>query len=225
MRRPSAVLTRASLAAGFATIVVAAASCGRDGTSKAPSKYVPQRVAEVAGVSAEMVQAAIIARIDSTGPPSWVTADRWKKVQALYAHYSNAPLWIQSGGIKERATALLAALDSASTHALKTDRYPIDSIHRVVDVQKIDSGATARDLANADVLLTAAYVGYASDMLVGQVDPRTVSQSWYIPARPAAVDSALVHTLEDSSMSLGLEQMAPQDSEYAVLRRDYTRYR
>jgi hypothetical protein len=49
-------------------------------------------------------------------------------------------------------------------------------------------------------------------MLVGQVDPRTVSQSWYIPARPAAVDSALVHTLEDSSMSLGLEQMAPQDS-------------
>ena len=41
----------------------------------------------------------------------------------------------------------------------------------------------------------------------------------------SAVDSALVHTLEDSSMSLGLEQMAPQDSEYAVLRRDYTRYR
>ncbi len=225
MRRPSAVLTRASLAAGFAILVVAAASCGRDGTAKAPSKYVPQQVAEVAGVSAEMVQAAITARIDSTGPPSWVTADRWKKVQALYAHYSNAPLWIQSGGIKERATALLAALDSASTHALKTDRYPIDSIHRVVDAQKIDSGATARDLANADVLLTAAYVGYASDMLVGQVDPRTVSQSWYIPARPAAVDSALVHTLEDSSMSLGLEQMAPQDSEYAVLRRDYTRYR
>jgi murein L,D-transpeptidase YcbB/YkuD len=217
------VLTRAFLPAGLAIIVVAAASCGHDGTAKAPSKYVPQQVAEVAGVSAEMVQAAITARIDSAGPPSWVTPDRWKKVQALYAHYSNAPLWIQSGGIKERATALLAALDSASTHALKTDRYPIDSIHRVVDVQKIDSGATARDLANADVLLTAAYVGYASDMLVGQVDPRTVSQSWYIPATP--MDSALVHTLEDSSMGLGLEQMAPQDSEYAVLRRDYTRYR
>ena len=34
MRRPSAVLTRAPLAAGFAIIVVAAASCGRDGTAE-----------------------------------------------------------------------------------------------------------------------------------------------------------------------------------------------
>ena len=207
-----------------ALIAVIAASC-RDTGPEAPSKYDPQRASEVAGVPAEMVQAAIIARIDSAHPPSWVTPDRWKKVQALYAHYSNAPLWIQSGGVKERATALLAALDSAPTHALKTDRYPLDSIHKVVDTRKIDSGATANDIANADVALTAAYIGYASDMLVGQVDPRTVSQSWYIPPRPAAVDSALVHTLEDSSMTLGLEAMAPQDSEYAVLRADYVLYR
>jgi len=225
MRRP-AVQSRALLARVLAATLAIAVSCGRDGTTGAPGgKYVPQHVGDVAGVSAEMVQAAIIARIDSADPPSWVTAERWNKVQALYAHYSNAPLWIQSGGVKDRATALLAVLDSAPTHALKTDRYPIDSIHRVVDMQKIDNGATARDIADADVALTAAYVGYATDMLVGQVDPRTVSQSWYIPPRPAAVDSALVHTLEDSSMSLGLEQMAPQDSEYAVLRRDYTRYR
>ena len=212
----------AAIISGLAIIVIAAAC--RDETSRTGSKYVPQQASEIAGVSAEMVQEAIVARIDSAAPPSWVTPDRWKKVQLLYAHYSDAPLWIQSGGVKERATALLAALDSAPSHALRTDRYPLDSIHRVVDAQKIDSGATARDIANADVLLSAAYVGYASDMLVGQVDPRTVSQSWYIPARPAAVDSALVHTLEDSSMSLGLEQMAPQDSEYAVLRRDYVRY-
>ena len=55
MRRPGAGLARAFLPAGLAIIVVAAASCGRDGTAKAPSKYVPQQVAEVAGVSAEMV--------------------------------------------------------------------------------------------------------------------------------------------------------------------------
>jgi murein L,D-transpeptidase YcbB/YkuD len=218
-------LTRSlGVSAALAIIAVIAVSC-RDKEPEPRSKYDPQRVSEIAGVSAEMVQAAIIARIDSANPPSWVTPERWKKVRALYAHYSDAPLWIQSGGVKDRATALLAALDSAPTHALKTDRYPLDSIHRVVDAQKIDSGAKAADIANADVALTAAYVGYASDMLVGQVDPRTVSQSWYIPARPAAVDSALVHTLEDSSMSLGLEAMAPQDSEYAVLRKDYVLYR
>lgn len=218
---PSAGLLSMTLAA---VALVAAASCRRE-EPKPAAKYIPQQVSRVAGVSAEMVQSAITARIDSESPPSWVTPDRWKKVRALYAHYQNAPLWIESGGVKDRASALLAALDSAPSHALRTDRYPLDSIRHVVDAKKIDSGATARDIANADVLLTAAYVGYASDMLVGQIDPRTVSQSWYIPPRPAAVDSALVHTLEDSSMSAGLEQMAPQDSEYAVLRRDYARYR
>src|SRR5262249_28896204 len=155
-RRP-AVQSRALLARVLAATLAIAVSCGRDGTTGAPGgKYVPQHVGEVAGVSAEMVQAAIIARIDSADPPGWGRAERWNKVQALYAHYSNAPLWIQSGGVKDRATALLAVLDSAPTHALKTDRYPIDSIHRVVDMQKIDNGATARDIADADVALTAA---------------------------------------------------------------------
>jgi L,D-transpeptidase YcbB len=225
MHRLGMTAVRAMLRGALALTLATVLSCNREQPPKPPpAKYVPQHVAEIAGVSAEMVQEAITARIDSAAAPSWVTADRWKKVRALYAHYSYAPVWLEVGGVKDRATALLAALDSAPTHALKTDRYPIDSIHKVVDAKKIDSGATARDIANADVLLTAAYVGYASDMLVGQVDPRTVSQSWYIAARPAAVDSALVHTLEDSSMSVGLEQMAPQDSEYAVLRRDYARY-
>ena len=67
MRRPSAVLTRALLPAGLAIIVVVAVSCRRDDKAKTVSKYVPQEVAEVAGVSAEIVQAAITARIDSAG--------------------------------------------------------------------------------------------------------------------------------------------------------------
>jgi murein L,D-transpeptidase YcbB/YkuD len=94
-----------------------------------------------------------------------------------------------------------------------------------VNAKRLDSGATAQTIANADMLLTAAYVGYASDMLIGQVDPQTVSQSWHIPARLSAVDSALVATLQDSSMIDGLAQMAPQDSEYVLLKSEYARYR
>jgi len=188
-------------------------------------KYVPQDVQQVLGVDAPTIQIAIAARVDGDSAPSWVTPERWKIVRAVYAIYDHAPIWIEPDGVKERAAALLAALDSAPSHALRTDAYPLDSIRRVVNTKKIDSGATARDIANADVLLTAAYVGYASDMLIGQVDPRTLSQSWYIPARRSAVDSAIVHTLEDSSMADGLEHMAPQDSEYTVLRREYAHYR
>ncbi|HTE47052.1 MAG TPA: L,D-transpeptidase family protein, partial [Gemmatimonadaceae bacterium] len=211
---------RARFAVLLLLVLLAAGSCRSHKT-----KYVPQEVSAVLGVEAPDVKSALRVRVDSGMAPSWVTPERWKIVRALYAVYDDAPLWLEPDGVKERASALLAALDSAPQHALVTNAYPLDSIRRVVNTKKIDSGATARDIANADVLLTAAYVGYASDMLVGQIDPRTVSQSWHIPARLSAVDSALVHTLEDSSIADGLAQMSPHDSNYAVLRREYAHYR
>jgi murein L,D-transpeptidase YcbB/YkuD len=201
-------------------ILAVGASCR---TRRAP-KYVPQDVPAVLGVETPTVQSTIRTLVDSGDVPTWVTPARWKVVRALYAIYDDAPLWIEEEGIKERASALLSALEQAPQHALRTDAYPIDSLRRWVNDKRLDSGATAQAIANADILLTAAYVGYASDMLIGQVDPTTVSQAWHIPARIAAVDSALVHTLQDSSMAEGLALMAPQDSEYALLKSEYARY-
>ena len=189
-----------------------------------PRVYVPQDVPDVLGVSATTIQSAIATRVGQAAP-EWVSPERWERVRTLYRTYENAPVWLEPGGVKDRASALLDVLAHAGDHALRTDAYPIDSIRHVVNAKQIDSAATAADIANADVLLTAAYVGYASDMLMGQVDPRSISQSWHIPARRAAVDSALLHTLQDSSIAEGLRQMAPQDSEYVVLLREYSHYR
>jgi L,D-transpeptidase YcbB len=202
-------------------VLTATAGCHE---RRAP-KYVPQDVPAVLGVKTPTVQSTIRTLVDSGEVPAWVTPARWKVVRALYAIYDDAPLWIEEGGIKERASALLSSLEEAPLHALRTDAYPIDSLRRWVNAKRLDSGATAQAIANADILLTAAYVGYASDMLIGQVDPTTVSQEWHIPARIAAVDSALVHTLQDSSMAEGLALMAPQDSEYTLLKSEYARYR
>src|SRR3954462_1082263 len=120
-------------------------------------KYVPQEVPAVLGVDAPTVHSAIEARLKSDSAPSWVTPERWKIAKALYAKYENAPLWLEEDGVNERASALLLALESAPEHALRVDPYPIASIRRVV--QRVDSTATPTDMANADVLLTAAYVG------------------------------------------------------------------
>jgi murein L,D-transpeptidase YcbB/YkuD len=187
-------------------------------------KYVPQEVPAILGIQALDIAVEIAVRIDSEPPPAWVTPNGWKRVRALYEAYDHAPLWLEPEGVKNRATALLEALQAAPEHALLTDRYPIDSIRRVIDSPVFTTGTTARDLANADVLLTAAYVGYATDMLVGQVDPRSISQSWHIRVKQAVVDSALRRALEDTSMSRGLAAMSPQDSDYAVLKREYAHY-
>lgn len=98
-------------------------------------------------------------------------------------------------------------------------------IRRAVNDSNITTRSSADELAEADVLLTAAYVAYASDMLVGQVDPRTVSQAWYIRRRPAELDSALAASLLSADMAKSLAAMIPGDSSYASLRSAYARYR
>ena len=189
-----------------------------------PSRYIPGLPDAVRGVSIADVRTAISARVDSGRAPSWVPPSEWKRVKALYRRFGNSPLWLEADGVKDRANALLHAIEQAPTHALATKAYPIDSIRRVIDADDVMKNASARSLADADVLLTAAFGAYASDMLIGQVDPKTVSQAWHIPSRPTEVDSALVRTLQSPSMEQGLAAMAPQDSAYAVLKDAYARY-
>ena len=186
--------------------------------------YVPGQATDVLGVSMGAVRNAIALRVDSGKAPAWVSEDRWKRVRQLYTQWNNAPLWLEGEGVRDRATALLTALEQAPRHALATDAYPIDSIRRVVGSRDIDKGATAEALAEADVLMTAAFVGYATDMLTGQVDPRSVAQSWHIPARRTEVDSALIRTLQSASMEQGLAAMTPQEEGYLQLTQEYTRY-
>jgi murein L,D-transpeptidase YcbB/YkuD len=94
----------------------------------------------------------------------------------------------------------------------------------VVDATRITDTASAKTIADADVMLTSAYVAYASDMLMGQVDPRKVSQNWHTGSGVAERDSAVARALEESDMSEALKQMAPQSAEYAALKSAYARY-
>ena len=189
------------------------------------SKYAPQSVTKVLAVPAESLQPAIAKDIASEDRPKWVTADRWKRVRAIYTSFENAPIWLEEGGVKDRAGALLEALRTAPDHGLDTTAYPVSEIAALVNDKRLTDTASAETIAAADVMLTSAYVAYAADMLVGQVDPTSVSQAWHIPAMPNELDSAIVHGLESEDMKASLAAMAPQDPDYAQLKTAYAHYR
>jgi murein L,D-transpeptidase YcbB/YkuD len=186
--------------------------------------YVPGTATEVVGVSMGSIRNAIASRLDSARAPTWTAPDEWKRVRRVYSVWNNAPIWIEPDGLRERARALLTAIEQAPTHGLSTTHYPIDSIRLVVGDDDIRAGATAERLADIDVLLTAAYIGYAQDMLLGQMNPKDMAQAWHISGRGSEVDSALVRTLQSPDMNEGLSAMAPVEEEYANLRQAYTKY-
>ncbi len=188
-------------------------------------KYAPREVAKVLSVDKASLEPAIQARISVAERPAWVTADRWKRVEAIYIAYGNSPLWLQEDGVKERAQALVEAIRHAPDDGLDTTSYPLDQIERVVDTKRLTDTASAATIADADVLLTSAYVAYASDMLMGQVEPQKVSQSWHTGTGTAERDSAVAHALEEADMTEALRLMAPQDPDYAALKVAFARYR
>ena len=175
-------------------------------------------------MQAAEVRAAIVARIGSADRPEWVTTSRWERARETYERFGNAPLWLEEGGVQARATALLAAIRAAPEHGLDTAAYPMGAIERVVDAKRLSENATAATIADADILLTTAYVAYAADMLAGQVNPKTQSDGWFIPASPQDIDSAIVRGIEGDDMAASLASMAPHDPDYEALRTAYARY-
>ena len=189
------------------------------------ARYKPGVATKVLNVQMADLTPAIAARIETADKPGWVTPERWKEVKRLYTQFDNAPLWLEEGGVKDRARALMTALHEAPEHALDTAAYPIAELERVASEKRISSAATANSIADADVLLTAAYVAYAADMLAGQVNPASISQAWHIGTNKTELDSALVRSLQDSDMAASLREMAPQDQDYAGLKVAYAKYR
>ncbi len=191
----------------------------------AAGSYAPQSVARVLKVSLDSLRPGITARTADANRPSWVTPERWKHVRDLYTSYGNAPLWLQEGGVAERATALLDAIRNAPDQGLDTASYPVSALERVVNAQRLTDTASAGTLADADVLLTSAYVAYAADMLAGQTDPRKTSKGWNLPTDIKVLDSAVARGLQSGDMKQALAAMAPQDSDYMTLQVAYARYR
>jgi murein L,D-transpeptidase YcbB/YkuD len=185
----------------------------------------PASLTEVKGVPISALQEAIKQQLASPHAAT-VSDDAWQHTKRLYARYQQAPLWFDSDGLdKDRAGALTNAVLTASNDGLRIDDYPVAELAQSISIVRGSKQPTADQLANADVLLTAAYASLGEDLLIGQVDPKKVGQSWHINAKEENVDSALVRTLSQMPLDKAINTMRPADEEYAALQKELLRFR
>src|SRR5947209_4022817 len=160
--------------------------------------WVPPKADAISGVSTEAVKGAIQQRLTGAMPKG-ITSDTWHHVRTLYGSFAGTPLWLNADGLStDRVTELANALASADSDAIRVNKYPIGELARAVTTLRGTQFPTAEQLADADVLMTSTFAELGEDMLTGQVDPRTQSQSWFINPREEEIDSALVRTLHES---------------------------
>ncbi|HEU4722902.1 MAG TPA: L,D-transpeptidase family protein [Gemmatimonadaceae bacterium] len=197
---------------------VAEGDIGRDGWS-------PASLTEVEGIPIASLRSAVQQRLGGKQPGT-VGDEAWQHTKRLYGRFQQSPLWFEKGGLdKDRVEALTTALLDATSDGLRIDDYPIAELARAVATVRESKQPTPEQLADADVLLTTAYVSLGEDLLVGQVSPKAIGQAWHIDARDENVDSALVRTLVKQPLAKAINAMRPGDEEYAALQKALGRYR
>jgi L,D-transpeptidase YcbB len=185
----------------------------------------PGKLTSVQGVPATAIETLIQQKLAGPKLPM-IEADQWGHTKTLYKIYGNNPLWLTSDGLHENRTkAVTNAILAANTDGMRLNDYPIGALAEAIGALKQTKTPTAEQLATADVLLTASYTSLGEDLLTGQIDPRTVAQSWHVDPEEEKIDSALVRNLRYEQLDKALATMRPTDEDYAALSAQLQKYR
>jgi len=213
----------AAVAAVFTGGALAACKKSQSAGGEVSRNWTPPRQDTYMGVAAADIAPAITQRL-ATKPAAPVTDDQWKHVKKLYASFGNQLLWLDDKGVHQpRVSTLLNTIASADSDAIDLDRFPLADLDR--SLKGLGDKPTAEQLADADAMLSTAFVAYGETMLTGQVDPAQLGQAWHINRQDEKVDSALVLSLREDDLGAALVRMRPADPGYDSLRLALGQYR
>src|SRR3954468_442998 len=197
----------------------------RAGKVEAAQTWSPAKLTSVEGVPASQIESLIQQKL-AGAKLDRIDDDQWAHTKRLYQLYGNNPLWLTSTGLHEaRTKALTNAILAANTDGMRLNDYPIGTLANAIAALKQTKTPTAEQLATADVALTASYTSLGEDLLTGQVDPRTVAQSWHVDPEEENIDSALVRNLRYEQLDRALATMRPTDDDYQGLGQQLQVYR
>ncbi|HVF40620.1 MAG TPA: L,D-transpeptidase family protein [Gemmatimonadaceae bacterium] len=221
---------RFTKAAAMLVAILVAHGCSGDKPGEVTSaesgdaSWAPAKLSSVKGVPATAIEAAMRKRL-AAAPPAKIDDDQWGHAKRLYKLYGDNALWLSDDGFhEERTFALGNAVLQAEQDGMRMDAYPIGALAQAIATVQQTARPTAEQLADADVVLTSAYAALGEDYLTGQIDPKSVAQSWFIDPQEENVDSALARGLRNAALDKSIASMRPQDPEYAALRRELDRF-
>src|ERR1043166_8214458 len=187
--------------------------------------WTPSSASTAMNVPMSAITTSIASKLDAE-PPAPLTKATWKRAKKLYGGFSNAPLWFTQDGLdKTRAGALMLSLADATSDGIRLQDFPLSALGAAIDSVSNTKSPTADQLANLDVLLTATFVSLSQDLMVGQIDPSTVNQSWHISSKDEKLDSARVRSIRADQLDKAIALMRPRDGGYDSLRIELARYR
>jgi len=188
----------------------AIADAGRPDLSRDEVEQALARQLRVAPVPAE-----------SGGTPSNPVFPTRETLTEFYANNGHRLAWCDdSGKLLSSTETLLDALRRADEHGLDPEDYALsrlDFLEARIDKDSLDDAAVAR-LADFDLLMTAAFFRYASDLSTGRVHPDEIRNDWHKNSPELDPMTKLDQALKGDNLAELLEALPPPHVGYARLR-------
>lgn len=182
-----------------------------------------------AGDLAEDVGKQLRNRIGRPGAPPRITAGKeilcaCDTMVGFYRSRGYRPAWSDAAGPSPLADDLVAELRQAGTHGLKPENYHLERIEAMLAEARTND-PRPKLLAELDLLLTDAWLLYASHLLSGHVNPETLGAEWYIRRPEADLVKLLRDALQSGDIAGSLNSLLLDGPGYGLLRDALARYR
>ena len=139
------------------------------------------------------------------------------------------PAWCSDKGILPQAESLITEIKGASDEGLRPDDYHLTNILLLIDKiknkQALGNTVDPELWADLDLLLTDAFMLYASHLLAGRVNPETVHTDWTVSIPTADLTSILQSALKTNQIKKALTDFRPNHSGYSELKTYLAHYR
>jgi len=149
------------------------------------------------------------------------------KTAALFYRGKPGAVWSTDGCLLARADALIDALRKADIDGLNPTEYHLKALERLRKrwPDPADAAAPPDLVADMDVLLTDAYLFYASHLLGGRTNLEMARAQWSIIRKKADIVELLIGALSENQVPESLKPLAPPHAGYLRLRAALDRYR
>ncbi len=140
-------------------------------------------------------------------------------VEELYASNNFKPLWLRNGKPTKEATDVIKVLRHAGSKGLNAVDYDSELL-----TKSLKNGVSG-NLSQVDVALTVGVMRYISDLRIGRVDFKSLSNNFDIPDKRINLPSFVSKLTRSSHVRQQLDSVEPQLPQYRVLLPALAKYR
>jgi murein L,D-transpeptidase YcbB/YkuD len=143
-------------------------------------------------------------------------------VHAFYEERAFRPAWSSPKGILPDADSLIDAIKAADREGLRPQDYHLSALeailHEIKSREASKEGPIPSIRADLDLLLTDAFLLYASHLSEGCIDRDSLKMRRALNGNDLGYDSLLQRSIEKHAIPEGLRQLLPQHPLYADLK-------